>query len=397
MIRIIINGAMGKMGRAVAEAAVADPEIETVAGVDTFAAGARGSFPLFETLDDRVPEADVLVDFSRHDATREVLAFATKRAMPVIIATTAHTPEEQKAIEAASKVIPIFKSANMSVAVNVLIDLCGKAAAVLHDFDAEIVEKHHNTKGDAPSGTALHIADAINTAHQNELEYIYGRKTSSQRRDPRELGIHAVRGGTIIGEHEVIFIGGDETLIIEHRAQSRRIYAFGALRAVRYMLGREAGLYDMQDLLLESSTVTSMIVDDKQAIITTRGVKNVAAMFGAIAKINIDMISQIVPTQAGADISFTLPAESLEKAAELVREWADSVSVNDNVTKITVEGLGMERQSGVAAQVFSLMSDAGVQPLLITTSETKISICIPKEQLKAAKKAIKETFLKDEQ
>lgn len=222
MIRIIIHGCNGKMGKVITKLAAENPDFKVVAGVDKNTSPL--DFPVYSELKDVKEEADVVIDFSYHEAVPNLVKAALQKKLPVVIATTGLSEEELKVIEEASKEIPIFKSANMSLGVNILINLVKEAAKILQqDFDIEIIEKHHNMKKDAPSGTALMIADSINQVLNYKKEYVYGRHTKTEQRKPTELGIHAVRGGTIVGEHQVIFAGHDEVITISHSAQSREI------------------------------------------------------------------------------------------------------------------------------------------------------------------------------
>ena len=245
MVSILINGACGKMGRALAEAAAAQG-VSVVAGVDRYAAGATAYYPLYENINDCKLAVDVVVDFSSTAALTPLLAFCTARRLPIVLCTTGFSETQLVEIESAATAIPIFRSANMSLGVSVK-----KAAAVLEGYDIEIVERHHNRKVDAPSGTALMLADAAASARSQPSEYIYDRHSVRQPRGCDEIGISSVRGGTIVGEHEVIFAGRDEVIELRHSAQSREIFASGALRAARFLAapGQRPGLYSMSDLV----------------------------------------------------------------------------------------------------------------------------------------------------
>ncbi|MBE3591578.1 MAG: 4-hydroxy-tetrahydrodipicolinate reductase [Thermoanaerobacter sp.] len=248
MIRIIIHGCNGKMGKVITKLAAENPDFKVVAGVDKNTSPL--DFPVYSELKDVKEEADVVIDFSYHEAVPNLVKAALQKKLPVVIATTGLSEEELKVIEEASKEIPIFKSANMSLGVNILINLVKEAAKILQqDFDIEIIEKHHNMKKDAPSGTALMIADSINQVLNYKKEYVYGRHTKTEQRKPTELGIHAVRGGTIVGEHQVIFAGHDEVITISHSAQSREIFGYGALQAAKFIINQKPGLYTMEDLV----------------------------------------------------------------------------------------------------------------------------------------------------
>ena len=257
MTRILLSGCLGRMGRAVTEAAEqSSGRFTVIAGVDPFASeGTVLPFPVYTSMSEIPCDAerpDVIVDFSHHSALPALLSYAKETGIPVVVATTGHTDEELAEMRAATKEIAIFYSRNMSLGVNLLIMLCKKASEVLgEDFDIEIIEKHHNKKLDAPSGTALMLADAIADTFDNGKDYVYERQSVRRQRDKREIGIHAVRGGTIVGEHDVLFAGKDETVTLSHKATSREVFATGALKAAEYLPSKDAGLYDMNDLLRE--------------------------------------------------------------------------------------------------------------------------------------------------
>lgn len=245
---IILCGCSGHMGRAVTEAAAAAGH-RIVAGIDRCTDGSF-PFPVYPTAEAATEKADVLIDFSHPSALRRVLAAATDRGLPAVIATTGLDDAQIAAIRETAAKIPVFFSSNMSVGVAVLAALTKKAAAVLGgDFDVELVEMHHNRKLDAPSGTALMLADAARQGLAHPVEYVYDRHDRRQQRAPEEIGISSVRGGNIVGEHQVIFAGGDEVLTLTHRAQSRSIFAAGALRAAAFLAEQPAGLYTMDALV----------------------------------------------------------------------------------------------------------------------------------------------------
>lgn len=251
-IKIILTGCNGRMGRNIVEAVEKSERYYIVAGVDINPAPINMSFPVFLKPSDYRGEADVIVDFSHHSAIDSLLLYAEERKIPLVVATTGHTSDEIEMIEEFSKKIPIFKSGNMSLGINVITDLAKKAAVILGGFDIEIIEKHHNQKLDAPSGTALMIADAISSAAVNKPEYIYDRHKEKKIRAENEIGIHSVRGGTIIGEHEIIFAGRNEVITISHSAESREMFANGALSAAWYMVKKPCGLYNMDNLIKDS-------------------------------------------------------------------------------------------------------------------------------------------------
>jgi len=251
----MLNGYNGKLGRAVIESAANKPEeFNIVVGIDINPAAINFNFPVFFKLSDYKEKVDLILDCSHHSAIDSLLEYADCMKTPLVVCTTGHTPDEMGLIKSYSEKIPVFKSANMSVGVNLIAELAKKAAILLkNDFDIEIIEKHHNQKLDAPSGTALMIADEISSVfdESDKPEYIYDRHNVKRIRGKKELGIHAVRGGTIIGEHEVIFAGTNELISISHSAQSREMFANGALAAARFLYGKAPGFYSMQDLINE--------------------------------------------------------------------------------------------------------------------------------------------------
>jgi len=238
------------MGRAVASLCQTDPQVEVAAGFDVLGSTDR-EFPVFSSPSQFQGEADAVVDFSSPAALDALLEFSIQRKIPLVLATTGYTPEQVAQIGAAALRTPIFRSANMSLGVNVLLELVKKAASVLGDsYDIEIVERHHRRKVDAPSGTALMIADAAAASCGHETEYVFDRHAVRRPRGKKEIGISAVRGGTIVGEHEIIFAGHDELIEIKHTALSREVFAQGALEAAKFMAGVSApGLYDMSQLV----------------------------------------------------------------------------------------------------------------------------------------------------
>lgn len=248
MIKVIICGASGKMGGFVADACKSDGDIQVVAGVDKINLGQN--FPIFGDFKSINTDADVIIDFSNPILLDSILEYAIKTNTAVVLATTGYSDSQIEQIKEASKKIPVFFSFNMSLGVNLICSLAKKAAAVLGDgFDIEIVEKHHNQKIDAPSGTAIMLANAVNSCFGGEKVYEYDRHSKRQKRSPKEIGIHSVRGGTIVGEHDVIFAGHDETVTISHSAQSKEVFAVGSVKAAKFLAEKPAGLYDMNSII----------------------------------------------------------------------------------------------------------------------------------------------------
>lgn len=251
MIKILMSGCNGKMGQVISRLSAEDDKLQIAAGYD-IKDSIKNPYPVFTDIGKCNVPIDVIIDFSNSAAFETVLEFASSRRIPLIMATTGLSQTQIKNLKAASKQIPIFFSANMSLGVNLLIDLVKKAAKLLEsNFDIEIVEKHHNQKLDAPSGTALAIADAINSVLQEKQEYVYDRHSRRKKRSKQEIGIHAVRGGTIVGDHSVIFAGNDEIIEVNHIAMSKEIFGVGALRAAKFMYGKKPGLYSMNDLIAQ--------------------------------------------------------------------------------------------------------------------------------------------------
>ena len=250
MQKIIISGCNGHMGRVVADICATDPQVEVVAGIDILGQP-NPNFPVFSSPAACDVEADAVIDFSHPSALAPLLEMCQARNLPVVLATTGYDQQQLEAISEAATHIPVFRSANMSLGVNVLLDLVKKAASVLGlDYDVEIVERHHRRKVDATSGTALMIADAAASSCGHETEYVFERHSVRHPRDKKEIGISAVRGGTIVGEHEIIFAGHDEIMEIKHTALSREIFAQGAVEAAKFMATVQApGLYDMSQLV----------------------------------------------------------------------------------------------------------------------------------------------------
>lgn len=249
MTNILLCGACGKMGHAVARVADTSGTARIVAGYD-IKSMPSSSFPIYTALADVKEDFDVIIDFSHPTLTENVLAYCADKKIPAVICTTGLGSEQIAKINSISAYVPIFFSANMSLGVNLLIDLAKRAAKLLEDnFDIEIIEKHHNQKIDAPSGTALAIADAISDTVSYEPEYTYDRHSVRQKRDKREIGIHAVRGGTIVGEHSIIFAGCDEVIELKHSATSKEVFAVGAIKAAAFLKDLAPGLYSMSDLI----------------------------------------------------------------------------------------------------------------------------------------------------
>lgn len=250
MVRAIMHGCNGRMGRVITGLIKKDEAIEIVAGVDAFT-GIANDYPVFESIGACDAEADVVIDFSNAGAVDALLDYCTAKKLPVVLCSTGLSDEQLKKVEESAKETAVLKSANMSMGINLLLKLLKDAAKVLTPagYDIEIVEKHHNQKLDAPSGTAIALADSINEAMDHNFEYTYDRSTERKKRSAKEIGISAVRGGTIVGEHEVLFAGMDEVIEFKHTAFSRGVFGKGAVEAAKYLSGKPAGYYDMSDVI----------------------------------------------------------------------------------------------------------------------------------------------------
>lgn len=249
MINVILCGANGKMGRVVENCIASRENMTVVCGVDLNDTP-YSDFPIYKSIEKNQNGGDVIIDFSHPSALDEVLAYAVRTKTAFVAATTGYSDEQIAKIKNAASTIPVFFTFNMSIGINLLVELSKKAAKLLgDDFDIEIVEKHHNQKIDAPSGTAIMLANAINEASNDRYKYEYDRHSKRQKRDKNEIGIHAIRGGTIVGEHDVIFAGRDETITLSHSATSKEIFAVGAVNAANFLFGKSAGLYDMSQMI----------------------------------------------------------------------------------------------------------------------------------------------------
>ncbi len=251
MINILISGALGRMGENVKKASTLNDKVKVVCGVDRFSNFDDKNFPVYDDINKVNEKIDVIIDFSSPKALDKILEFSIKNNCSAVLCTTAYTPEDIEKINEASKKIAIFRSANMSLGINALLEVVTSVTKILTGFDVEIIEKHHNKKVDAPSGTALMLANAVKQADHNKY-FTYGREGVVGQREANEIGIHAVRGGTIVGEHDVIFAGEDEVITISHQATDRKVFANGAIKAAQFIYNKPAGIYNMTDVIKES-------------------------------------------------------------------------------------------------------------------------------------------------
>ena len=250
MTKVIMHGCNGKMGQTISALIAADAEIEIVAGIDAYDNG-QNTYPVFTNIRECDVEADALIDFSTAAAVDGLLDYCADKKLPCVLCTTGLSEAQLAKVQEISKITAVLKSANMSLGINMLLKLLKEATSILSPagFDIEIVEKHHNQKLDAPSGTALALADSIREELSEEYEYVYDRSTKREKRSPKEIGISAVRGGTIVGDHDVIFAGADEVITFSHRAYSKAVFGKGAIQAAKFLAGKPAGMYDMSDVI----------------------------------------------------------------------------------------------------------------------------------------------------
>lgn len=250
MIKVLMNGCNGKMGQMITGLIAEDADVEIAAGVDKYT-GISNAYPVFESITACDVEVDVIIDFSNALGVDELLDYCVEKKLPVVLCTTGLSKEQLDRVNEVSGKTAVLKSANMSMGINLLLKLLKDAAKVLAPagYDMELVERHHNQKLDAPSGTALALADSMNEALDNEYHYVYDRSQVRQKRDKKEIGISSVRGGTIVGDHEVIFAGTDEVIEFKHTAYSRSVFGKGAVEAAKFLAGKPAGMYDMSDVI----------------------------------------------------------------------------------------------------------------------------------------------------
>lgn len=395
MIKIAVSGAAGRIGRTIYKTLIGSSEYEIVFGVDAFGASDL-PYPVYKSFADVTLDADVIVDFSSPSALNDILAYALGRKCRVVLATTGYTEEQMNRIRMAAQQIAVFKASNMSLGVNLLASLSKEAAKFLGEaYDVEIVETHHNHKIDAPSGTALTLAEAINSVRDNSLVPKYGRHGTDCRREKNEIGIHAIRGGTVVGKHDVMFLGAGEVIKLSHEAESKEVFARGALRAASFLMDKAAGFYDMTSIIGNFYAVTTVSAEKDVALLTLPSIPfaDFLALLAEIKKqdVNLDMISQNYNADGTAAVSFTAGQKDFVRIKEFIpAHLAQNIVLGAG--KITAEGAGMEHKSGVALEVLSMLRDLGAKIYAITTSETKISCCIDEKSLPAAEAALKKYY-----
>lgn len=405
MIRILLNGICGQMGRAILEAANNQSGLySVVAGVDR-AEDCGCRVPVYSCCEDVQEPFDVLIDFSVPAAMPDTLRYAEMKHKPIVIGTTGLTERHLRLIEGAAAQIPVFQTGNMSLGVNLQMKLIRQAKAALgNGYDVEIIERHHRRKVDAPSGTALMLAKSIDAESAANSEFVFGRHETNKRRTDGEIGLHSVRGGTIVGEHEVLFLGRDEVVEINHRAYSKQVFAVGALRAAAFLTHKQNGVYNMHDVVSESNVASHVSAVEEQAVLCVSAQssdgKAARRVLACIAEqgVIVDMISMSIQPNGASSLGFTVSGRQLAEAVNALIPFCKAhgyeLYTRGDVAKLVVEGPGMAMRTGVAADLLGILEDAAIAIRLITTSETKIELCVDSAQAARAITEIEEQFLK---
>lgn len=397
MINIIFCGIGGRIGHTMYTSLLRNSDFKLVCGIDKMANAAHFDIPVYNSFDGFTAKADVIIDFSKPEAVLEMLDYAVKTLTPVVIATTGHNEQQLGAIKSASEIIPVFMASNMSLGVNLLANLAKDAAKFLgNDYDVEIIEQHHNQKVDSPSGTALTLARAVSDVRDLDSEFVYGRHEANKKREKAEIGIHAVRGGAIVGKHDVMFIGSGEIITLSHEAMNKEVFVSGSLRAAAFIVDKPSGLYDMTYILGSLYAVTNVSVEKNITLITIPEISqngfNELLTRLAVRSVNLDMISETLDAGDNVSVSFTLSdADAVTAYEELYRLNCTYFS-KEGTAKITSEGAGMEHRSGVAKEVLKLVAESGARIYSVTTSETKISCAIDCAAAEVAEKKLKEFY-----
>ena len=383
MLKLGLIGSSGRMGQTISNIFSNSEDVSIVFGIDA-KPNLEAPFPVYSKLSDCDVVADCLIDFSIAPAIEEILEYAIKTKTNLVIATTGHSEEQNKLIAQASKKIAILKASNMSLGINLITSLSKTATKFIgNEFDIEIVETHHNKKLDAPSGTALTLASEINESMNSSLNYVLGRNAVNERRQKNELGIHAIRGGSVVGKHDVHFFGQGESICISHEAESKDVFARGAVRAAKFLADKKPGMYDINSIIAECYSTTTVSCEDKISIFTVQYTFDEFISLLEIIKdadINVDMISQ-----SGENVSFSCSDSDAVKLEKILDD--KNYELISNLAKITVEGPAMEYKSGVALEVFKIIKE--FSPIYATTtSETKIACAIDRKAKDKIKKKL---------
>ncbi len=393
MLKIVVNGINGKIGQMIVNCLAKSEDMVIVAGVDKMPDAIKNPFPVYDAMHKVVESVDVVIDFSRPDALHEVLEFAQSKNVGAVLCTTGYTANDKMMIVKYSGHIPVFYSANMSLGVNLQMELAKKAAEFFGDaFDVEIVEKHHNQKVDAPSGTALAIAEYMNTAYTPAKEFVYGRTPGSGKREPNEMGIHALRGGTVVGEHEVFFFGEDEVIEITHKALSRRVFVEGALRAAQFLQEMNPGLYSMFDIISQAQHTTHISTTEECARVQLQGSsETIQTIMQTFAKsdVHVDMVCFC----SDGGYNFLVESKDLAAAKGILKQCgALSVNIMEGLSSVCAEGADIQSQPGRIADLFASFMQQSIPIVLSQTTPTTVSLCVQQEHVPKSIRILTNSF-----
>ncbi|MBR4623406.1 MAG: 4-hydroxy-tetrahydrodipicolinate reductase [Clostridia bacterium] len=399
--KVLITGVNGVMGQLVKEAFQSSDDFEVIGGVDLAVDRFENPFPVCDDIDDCPAGADLLVDFSKPGALENNLRYARSHSIPIIIATTGYSEMQKLAISSAAKDIPVFYTANMSLGVNLQAELCKDAITFFgQSADVEIIEKHHNRKVDAPSGTAILLADAMNAAMDDQYHYQYGRYGTDAKRQPFEIGIHSVRGGNMSGDHEVSFIMDQEILTVSHHTESRRVFAEGALRAARFIVKQTPGQYSMADILRESKTKKLSHIAEDVSVMTIKNayctVSYMARLVNLFLKegITLDMMDQSTASQGRVDISFTLKTGNVSNAEKCIQASAPGTDymIQNDLVKYTVYAGESAVPTDKLDALFEGLKEENIDIIHLSMRDNTLMFITEKEFRIKTEKFIKEIF-----
>ncbi len=399
--RVIIIGVNGAMGQLLAQTFSDAPDFEVVAGIDLRPDAYQNTFPVFEKISECNIEADLLIDFSKPSALDANLNYARSHLLPLIIATTGYTEAQKRSIGSAAKDIPVFFTANMSLGVNLQLQLCQQAAKFFGELaDIEIIEKHHHRKVDAPSGTALLLANGINDAMGDIYHYQCGRHGTDCKRKPNEIGIHAIRGGNMAGDHEVYFITNEEILTIAHHAESRKVFAIGALRAARFLIGHNPGLYSMLDMLAQSEATKKAKIESDTTVVTVKNasctISYLSRLISSLAKEGIvaDLLNQSAASQGRVDLSFSIKSGNLNAAEQCIKQSTPGADymIQRGLCKYTIYSPEPSFSFDKLSDFLTCMANNYIDILMLSMVDNKLIFFTEGEYEKSVSTYIEEIF-----
>ena len=386
MIKVILNGCSGRMGTVLTDLIATIDDMQVVAGIDVMKT--EREYPIFSTLESCKKEADVLIDYSTAVSLKAYLPVAIERKLPIVVATTGLGADALTLLDQAAHKIAVFRSGNMSLGINLMQQLLQTTTKTLKDgFDIEIIEKHHRYKIDAPSGTALMLAESINAARNHSLRNVCGREGVDALRQHDEIGIHALRGGTIVGDHEVFFAGQDEIISIRHQAFSRQVFATGSVAAARYIVQQNHGLYSMQDMIDEAGGAPTLSTTDDEVLISLthipQGSTTMRNLYRAFTEneIPMDMISQTGGPKTSISLSFTIPSRESQKAEHLLttimaNDTRMSLEIGDNLTRHTMTFPILPDHAEVTSRILTRLAQEDIPVLALSTMNNQISLLV---------------------